>query len=90
MHLAFGQIIPKDVAEFQAIQTEQLTSYDMGSSWVLVLKESVRTVATPQPLGLSTMNVLMATTHEVYSHAIASVESLKGVPYKPDWILYHT
>lgn len=88
MHLAFGQIIPKDVAEFQAIHTDQLMSYDIGNSWILVLKESVRTVTTPQPLGLSTMNVLMATTHEVYSHAIASVESLKGVPYKPDWILY--
>jgi hypothetical protein len=88
MHLAFGQIIPKDVAEFQTIQTEQLASYDIGSSWVLVLKESVRTVATPQPLGLSTMNVLMAHTHEVYSHAIAAVASLRDVPYKPEWILY--
>ena len=88
MHLAFGQIISKDIAPFQAIHTDQLTSIDIGSSWILVLKESVRTVNTPQPLGLSTMNVLMAHTHEVYSHAIAAVQSLSSVPYKPDWILY--
>lgn len=89
-YLAFGQIIPKSIATYLPIASVELETIDQGDSWVLVLKESIRSLANgPHLLGLSTMNILMVNYHEHFAMSVSQTKEVSNLLYKPDWIFFH-
>lgn len=88
-YLAFGQIIPKTIATYLPITSVELETIDQGDSWLLVLKESVRSLANgPHLLGLSTMNILMVNYHEHFAMTVSQIKEVSDLLYKPDWIFF--
>jgi hypothetical protein len=85
MRLAFGKTM---TTPFTQVKSSHLTSIPIpnSTSWILVLKESVRDIGTlPHPIGISSMNASFYTYHEMWSNLLAT-EGLPAV--QPEWFLY--
>ena len=90
MHMAFGQIFKEPEVPFHAVSSNDLASHKISEdTWVLVLKESVRSFlkgVNAQAIGINGMN----STHYSYiEHFMnAASKDTQNVKLHPDWILY--
>ena len=88
-YLAFGQIFSKSETEFRPLVSHELLTVEQGDSWVLVLKESVRSVSdSVQVLGMSTIHSQLVTLHEHFANVVTHDAETKGLFRKPDWIFF--
>ena len=83
-------ILKKSEYPFHVFSASPLASLDCGDSWVIVLKESVRSFEATglQPVGVSTMNAQHNSYLEEFSNYIIKDEVGRRLAIRPDWILF--
>jgi hypothetical protein len=88
--IGFGMVLKKSEYPFHTFSASALASLDCEDSWVIVLKESVRSFEATglQSVGVSTMNAQHNTYLEEFSNYVVKDEVGRRLTIRPDWILF--